>query len=310
MISFFRKNRCKIVYRSEYFSGIHAPQSRQTFDVMKFKKVRDELIKKKLIRRKNILTPSRLSEKDLRLVHTRNYLNSLKNPTTVGQILNLDYVNPWDEYIFEFFKYVSGGTILAAEYALEHNTTVFNLGGGYHHAHPDRGEGFCLINDVAIAIRKIRKSNKIKSILILDLDYHQGNGNLLYFKNDENTFTFSIHADNWNEISGKINNLDIELPSHTRDERYLKILKTELPRVFGMFEPELVFYIAGSDPYILDTLGDFDISEDGLLKRDIFVYREVRNRELPFVVLGAGGYGPDSWKIYFNFIRWVIKKGK
>jgi histone deacetylase 11 len=310
MIRYFRKKRCKIVYRSEYFSGIHASSSRQTFDVMKFKKVRDELIRKKLIRRKDIITPPRLSEKDLRLVHTKEYLSRLKDPMTVGQILNLDYVNPWDNYILEFFKYVAGGTLLAAEYALEHNTTVFNLGGGYHHAQPDRGEGFCLINDVAIAIKKLHKAHRVKFTLIIDLDYHQGNGNLLFFRNDETTFTFSMHANNWNEITGKINNLDIELPSHTRDETYLDILKNELPRVLNVFQPELVFYIAGSDPYILDTLGDFDISEEGMLKRDILVYKEIRNRNLPLVVLGAGGYGPESWKIYYNFIQWVIKKGK
>ncbi|MBN2366139.1 MAG: histone deacetylase, partial [Calditrichaeota bacterium] len=221
-----------------------------------------------------------------------------------------DYVNPWDEYIFEYFRYVGGGTVLAVDHALRHETTVFNLGGGYHHAHPDRGEGFCLINDVAIAIRKMRKLARLKKTLIIDLDYHQGNGNLLYFRNDESTFTFSVHAESWNEIGGKRHNVNIELPSHTGDEKYLKTIKSELPRIFSLFQPDLVFYIAGSDPYILDTLGDFDISEEGLLKRDMFVYKESRNRNLPFVVLGGGGYGPDSWKIYYNFIKRVILKGK
>lgn len=304
-----RKKRCKIVYRSEYFTGIHARDSRQSFDVMKFKKIRDQLIKERLIRRKDVLPAPRISDEDLLRVHTRKYLDSLKNPILVGEILNLDYVNPWDEYIFEYFRYVAGGTLLAAEYALEHDLTVFNLGGGFHHAHPDRGEGFCLINDVAVTIRTLQQKSRIRKVLIVDLDYHQGNGNLLIFQEDEQVFTFSMHANNWVENSVKKNNVDIELPSHIQDREYLDILFRELPPVFERFFPDLVIYLAGSDPYVLDSLGDFDISEAGMLDRDIFVYRQTRVRRIPLVVLGAGGYGPESWKVYFNFIKWVIQKG-
>jgi histone deacetylase 11 len=307
---FFRRNRCKVVYRSEYLSAIHAQNAHQSFDVMRFKKVKDQLFKERLIRRKDILTPPRLSDKDLELVHTREYLASLKDPMTVGQILNLDYVNPWDEYIFEYFRYVSGGTLQAVKYALENQITVFNLGGGYHHAHPDRGEGFCLINDVAIAVRKMQLADKLVKTLIIDLDYHQGNGNLLYFKSDEKTFTFSMHADKWDEFPTKNHNIDIELPAGIRDKEYLNILEKELPPVFSKFAPDLVIYIAGSDPFIEDTLGDFELTEQGMLKRDIFVYREAKKQRIPLTVLGGGGYGPESWKVYFNFIKWVIKKGK
>lgn len=306
----FRKTRCKIVYRSEYFTGIHARNSRQSFDVMRFKKVRDRLIKEHLIRRKEVLTAQRITREDMLLVHTQNYLDSLKNPMKVGKILNLDYVNPWDEYIFEYFRYVTGGTLKAAEHALENNLTIFNLGGGFHHAHPDRGEGFCLINDVAITVRKLKLQNRIDKTLIVDLDYHQGNGNLLYFRNDESVFTFSMHADNWAGEIKKVNNVDIELPSHIKDPEYLKILDSEIRRIFSIFRPDLVIYLAGSDPYIEDTLGDFDLSEEGMLERDMFVYRQVRQRRIPLVVLGAGGYGPESWRIYFNFIRRVIWKGR
>jgi len=309
MLRLLRKIPCKLVYRSEYMTGIHAQNSHRSFDVMRFKKVRDQLIREKLIRPSHILKAPRISDEDLLLVHTQDYLNSLKNPLTVGKILNLDYVNPWDEYILEYFRYVSGGTLLATEFALENKTTVFNLGGGYHHAHPDRGEGFCLINDVAIAIRKMQTLQQLNRFLIVDLDYHQGNGNLLYFQNDENIFTFSMHAEKWSEVADKSHNIDIELPAHTQDQLYLDILQKELPGVFSIFSPDLVFYIAGSDPYRHDTLGDFNLTEMGLLERDKFVYRQTRQKHLPLVILGAGGYGPESWKIYFNFIKWVIKEG-
>jgi histone deacetylase 11 len=309
MMKLFKRTPCKIVYRSEYLTTIHAQNAHRSFDVMRFKKVRDQLIKEKLTRPKDILKAPRISDEDLLLVHTQEYLDSLKNPLTVGKLLNLDYVNPWDEYILEYFRYVSGGTLLATEHALENKTSVFNLGGGYHHAHPNRGEGFCLINDIAIAIRKMQTSQRAYRYLIIDLDYHQGNGNLLYFQNDENIFTFSMHADKWDEIPEKNNNIDIELPAHAKDQLYLDILRRELPGVYTIFSPDIVFYVAGSDPYIKDTLGDFDISEEGLLERDKIVYQETKKYELPMVILGAGGYGPESWKIYFNFIKWVFREG-
>ncbi|MEJ2633960.1 MAG: histone deacetylase [Calditrichia bacterium] len=309
-LNLFHRKRCKIVYRSEYFAGIQARDSRQSFDVMKFKKIRDELIREKLIRRKDVLSAPRISDEDLLLVHTREYLDSLRDPMKVGEILNLDYVNPWDEYIFEYFRYVTGGTLLATRYALQHNMTVFNLGGGYHHAHPDRGEGFCLLNDVAIAIRRMQIEKKVKRTLIVDLDYHQGNGNILFFKDDESVFTFSMHADAWVDNPPKAHNIGIELPSHTKDKKYLETLEKELHKIYQEFSPDLVMYVAGSDPYELDSLGDFDISEQGMLERDILVYRAARQRKIPLVVLNSGGYGPDSWKIYYNFIKWVIIKGK
>lgn len=303
-----RRSRCKIVYHSDYLTAIHAQNSYRAFDVMRFRKIRDKLLKERLIRRKDILKPSRVSDEEIGKVHTREYLESLKNPMLVGKILNLDYVDIWDDYIFEYFRYTTGGTILAVEYALEHGKPVFNLGGGYHHAHPDRGEGFCLINDVAIAIEKLRESKLLEKVLVIDLDYHQGNGILLYYKNNPAVFTFSMHADNWAEIK-KQNNIDIELPSHIKDVEYLEILKEGLPGVFEIFKPELAIYLAGSDPFILDTLADFDISEKGMLERDTFVYRLLKSKKIPVAVLAAGGYGTESWKVYYNFIKWVVQEG-
>lgn len=303
----FKAKPCRIVYRSEYMTSIHATDSHQTFDVMKFKKIRDRLVAERLVRRKQFLLAEMLSDEDLRMVHQKEYLHSLKNPALVGRALALDYVNPWDNYIMEYFRYVSAGTVLAAEYALEHRTTVFNLGGGYHHAHPDRAEGFCLINDVAIAIEKLRRKNKLQKVLVIDLDYHQGNGTTLFYLNDPNVFTFSIHAENWATVDSE-SNIDIELPSHTLDAAYLSTLKENLPKVFERFTPDLVIYLAGADPFILDSLGDFDITEEGMLERDMYVYIQVRQRNIPLAIVAAGGYGPESWKVYYNFIKSVIKK--
>lgn len=304
----FRSSPCRIVYRSEYLTTLHSRNSYNSFDPLRFKKIRNQLIKDRLLRRKDILQAKPVSTEDILRVHTKEYLESLRNPMFVGKILNLDYVDPWDNYVLEHFRFVVGGTLLAAQYALEENKTVFNLGGGYHHAHPDRGEGFCLLNDVAITIEKYSSQNKIRRVLVVDLDYHQGNGILLFYRNKPNIFTFSVHAENWDSVE-KENNIDIELPLGTSDEEYLRVLKNHVPDILRDFLPDLTIYLAGSDPYKEDTLGDFDISEEGMLERDIFVYNQIRSNNIPLVVLAAGGYGLESWKIYYNFIKWVIRSG-
>jgi histone deacetylase 11 len=275
---------------------------------MRFKKIRDQLIKDRMLKRKDVLKAEQVSTEDLLRVHTKKYLASLKNPAVVGKILNLDYVDPWDNYVLEHFRFMVGGTILATQFALDRNKVVFNLGGGYHHAHPDRGEGFCLLNDVVIAIEKFIKEKKIKRVLVVDLDYHQGNGILLFYRKNPDIFTFSMHSENWESVE-KENNIDIELSSHITDNEYLTELKNNLPKVLEKFRPDLTIYLAGSDPFIEDELGDFDISEEGMLERDIFVYQLIKSYKIPLVVLAAGGYGVDSWKIYYNFIKWVIKNG-
>lgn len=307
-MSLFRSKPCKIVYRNEYLTAIHSRNSHQSFDPMRFRKIRDHLIHERLIKRKDVLRAEQVSDQDLLLVHTREYLNSLKNPAIVANILNLDYVDPWDNYVFEYFRYMVGGTLLATQYALDKNITVFNLGGGYHHAHPDRAEGFCMMNDVAIAIEKFKWRYKLDRVLIIDLDYHQGNGILKYYADNPNVFTFSMHGESWDRID-KENNIDIELPAHVEDEEYLDVLHSQLPNILGKFEPDLTIYLAGGDPYIQDAIGDFNLSEEGLLERDIFVYRQVRERKIPLVVLAAGGYGKESWKPYYFFIKWVMQNG-
>ncbi|RMF58267.1 MAG: histone deacetylase [Calditrichaeota bacterium] len=304
---FFRR-RCRVVYRSEYIASVHAQDSHRAFDVMKFKKIRDQLIADKLMKHGDFLKGERASDEEILLVHEKKYLETLKSPMHVGQLLMLDYINPWDDYVFEYFRYITGGTILAVEYTLDHNIPVFNLGGGYHHAQPARAEGFCLINDIAIAIEKARKTKSIRKVLVVDLDYHQGNGTLMIYQNDPDVFTFSIHAATWEAIE-KENNLDIELPLHVSDAEYLTALQDAFPAVFSSFQPELVIYVAGSDPYIKDALGEFDLTEEGMLKRDQFVFNEVRHRKLPLAIVAGGGYGKESWKIYYNFIRWVLEKG-
>jgi len=303
----FRKEYAKIVYSNEYIYGLPSAGAYQTFDIMRFKKIRDRLVSEKLVKRRGILHPDLCSYNDLRLVHTNEYLKKIRDSQYASRMLHLDTVEFFPNSILEYFRAVTGGTLMATAYTLKWNIPVFNLGGGYHHAHSDRGEGFCLINDVAIAIEKFRKLKRGQKFMIIDLDYHQGNGNLLYFKDDHNVFTFSMHADTWLEIEGEYNK-DILLPPHCGDEPYLRTLEQELNKVCWRFKPDVVFYIAGSDVYEKDTIGDMEISRAGILQRNLFVFRKVRKRKLPMVILAGGGYGQNSWEVYYDFIAACMKK--
>jgi acetoin utilization deacetylase AcuC-like enzyme len=154
----------------------------------------------------------------------------------------------------------------------------------------------------------VQRERRVSRVLIVDLDQHHGNGNALIFADDESVFTFSVHGGNWCWIE-KRHNRDVELPAHVGDAVYLDTLRAHLPAIMRDFQPDLAVYVAGSDPFIEDTLGDFDLSAAALLERDRFVTDQIWGRGIPMVVVTAGGYGPTSWRIHFNFLRWLLGGG-
>lgn len=302
----FNTHKAKLVFSYDYYIGISTANAYQSFDIMKYKKIRDRLIKEKLVRHKHILVPDMVGYEDMALVHNDDYLTEIKDPLKVAQLLRIGEVDPWDSYILEFFRTVTGGTIIASEYVIKKGGMAFNLGGGFHHAQSDRAAGFCLINDVAIAIEKLRIKYDLSRILIIDLDYHQGDGNLDFYRENSDVFTFSMHATKWVEAE-KETNIDILLPHNISGSQYMDILKSNLEPIFDSFNPELVFYIAGSDPYKLDTLCDLNLSREDMLDRNLYVSNLVENRKLPMVVVAGGGYGAESWKIYYDYIAAILR---
>jgi len=298
--------RPRLYFREEYVVDVLEMGMRHTHDVERSRRIRDGLVRCGAARADEFVAPAALADADLLLVHTPEYLERIRQPATLARLLFLDPDHPWDEGLLMPFLYASGGTLAAALAAAADGGIGLNLGGGFHHAQADKAEGFCAIADVAIAIRRLRRETLAERVLIVDLDYHHGNGNAEIFSADESVFTFSIHANNWCWLS-KRNNLDIELPPGTEDEAYLAALRQRLPGVIDSFAPDFVFYLAGSDPFVEDRLGDFRISEEGMLARDRFVAEEVRRRGLPLVVVLAGGYGPASWRVHFNFYRWLLE---
>jgi acetoin utilization deacetylase AcuC-like enzyme len=298
----------RFFYRDEYVSRVLEAGFRHTFDVEKPRRIHAALLQSGAAADSDFVIAPMVSDAQLRLVHTAAYLAEIRRPETLARLLFLDPEHPWDQRLIEPFLYAAGGTVAAAEAAVRTGGIGANLSGGYHHAQPEKAEGFCAVADVAIAIRHLQQAGAVERVLIVDLDYHHGNGNALIFAEDESVFTFSVHAGNWCWIT-KRNNLDVELPSRTRDGAYLAVLEQHLPRLLRDFAPDLVMYVAGSDPFVEDLLGDFDISEDGMLRRDQYVTDTVRARGVPMAIVTAGGYGPASWRVHFNYYRWLSERG-
>ena len=299
--------RVRLFFRDEYVYDVQEAGMRHTHDVLRARRVRDALLADGLVQPKDFHAAPPLSDAQLLLVHTPDYVRALHDPALLARSLLLDPSHPWDERLLQPFAYAAGGTVAAAREAVAHGSIAVNLGGGFHHAQADKAEGFCAIADVAVAIRQLQGDGLLERALIVDLDYHHGNGNALLFANDERVFTYSLHSVPWCFVE-KRNHEDVMLPPRADDAAYLGALHATLPSVFDRFHPELVLYLAGSDPFVLDTLGDARVSEQGMLERDRFVTELVRGRGLPLVVTMAGGYGPDSWRIYRNYFSWLLRE--
>ncbi len=263
-----------------------------------------------------IVQPEPISIDEILLVHTPAYLESLKQTSTWLEIFEFsedEYnpnlaVKPLPE-LLDDIRIKCGGTKLACRLALDLGLTA-NLGGGYHHAFPDRGRGFCVIHDIAIAVRSLLKQQLIERALILDLDFHQGDGSAVVFQQDPAVFTLSVHSkEGWPEEKQK-STLDIEISQSETDD-YLQRTKDAILYALGEFRPDLVIYVAGSDPYEKDVLPGtrfIKLSLETMLQRDKFVIDTFADRQIPLAMVFAGGYGPDVWEVHYGAVKHLLIK--
>ena len=260
-----------------------------------------------------LLGPRRVSQvlpasiANVRRVHTDRYLDSLADPEVLGGIFGVPVEVGDVETILDVNRMMVGGTIQATRLALRTDYPAVHLGGGFHHAAPDRGMGFCVYNDIAIAIKRQRARGFQAPILVVDLDLHDGNGTRIAFADDPSVFTFSIHNAAWDEAPAQASTA-IALGSDVEDDRYLTTLRTELPPVVESHAPGLVIYLAGADPAFDDQIGDWRITADGMLARDRFVVDTLRRAapQAATVVVLGGGYGPNAWRYSARFLSWLI----
>lgn len=259
------------------------------FPIAKYGLLRQRVLDEGVVLAECMHDPVRVSRDNLLLVHTTDYVDRF----TAGQLTSEEERRlgfPWSESLVERSYRAAGGTSEAARHAIDHGIAM-NLAGGTHHAFSDHGEGFCVFNDVAVAIRALQRDNRIARAAVIDLDVHQGNGTHAIFSNDDSVFTFSMHGGRnypFRKVPGR---LDVELPDRTGDAEYLAALTSVLPRVLTDARADLVVYLAGADPHEHDRLGRLALTFDGLARRDSIVLDLCREVGLPVVVTIAGGYG-------------------
>jgi acetoin utilization deacetylase AcuC-like enzyme len=261
------------------------------FPIEKYALLRDAVLAEGLVAESCMHEPARATMEELARVHTRDYIDRLTSgDLTEAELRLLGF--PWSPALVERSYRAVGGTLGAARAALEHGVAM-NLAGGTHHAFADRGEGFCVFNDVAISVRALRAEKKIARAAIIDLDVHQGNGTHAIFADDASTFTFSMHGGRNYPFDKVAGTLDIELPDGTGDAEYLARLADALPRVLEDGAPDLVVYLAGADPHERDRLGRLKLTFEGLERRDAMVLEACREVGSPVAIAIAGGYGLD-----------------
>jgi len=290
----------RVFYSPYYYADIGEGH---VFPIRKFELVRDALLNEGTLVPREIVEPGPASVEDVRLVHTEDYVTRLVDGTlTAMEVRKLGL--PWSRSLVRRSFLACSGTINAAKEALTAGVSS-NLAGGTHHAFPDRGEGFCVLNDVAVAIRVLQKEKMAEKFMIVDCDVHQGNGTASIFNGDSNVFTFSMHGAKNYPLFKEVSDLDIELTDGTGDTEYLETLDEALHRI-RMHDADLIFYLAGADPYEKDKLGRLNLTINGLKQRDERLFTFAKSKSAPIVTTMSGGYSPDiadTVEIHCNTIR-------
>jgi len=319
-----------------YSDGYYLPIGEHVFPAEKYRRIRDRLLAEGVAEANDFLDPKPATDQDILLVHTQEYVHKLKTGT-LSPREQMELEIPYSPELVASFWLAAGGSILAGRQALSDGVGI-NIGGGFHHAFPDHGEGFCMIHDVAVAIRRLQRDGKIRNAMTVDCDVHQGNGTAAIFAGKRTAgeplpsagpsipgsplrtgvlpgkmrgahtgevFTISLHQHNNYPLWKPPSSIDVDLPDGIGDDDYLAWLDNTLSSGLRQFEPDLLCYVAGADPYREDQLGGLSLTIEGLKRRDELVFRVARARNLPVMVTYAGGYAQnveDTVTIHSNTV--------
>lgn len=271
-----------------YHEGYDLQFGEHVFPTAKYRLIRQKLLDDHFAAAEDFLTPEPATREQLLLVHTPEWIRKLETGTlTYHDILKLEV--PYSRKMVEAFFLAAGGTLLAARHALTRGIG-FNIGGGFHHAFPGYGEGFCAIHDVAVALRTLQQEGLIRTALIVDGDVHHGNGTAAIFAGDRSVFTLSIHHFNNYPTEKPPSTIDIHLPDATGDKEYIDRLRPAYETAVTGFRPNIVFFVAGSDPFYDDQLGGLSLTREGLYLRDRLIFDIALQHRIPVAVALAGGY--------------------
>lgn len=288
-------------FRLIYHEGYDLNFGAHVFPSQKYKLIKERLIRLGFAAAEDFLVPEPAPDEDILLVHEPGWVERLKNGTlTFQEIRRLEI--PYSRQMVNAFWLAAGGTTLAARCALR-DGVAFNNGGGFHHAFPGHGEGFCAVNDIAVAIRRLQKDGLIQKALVIDCDNHHGNGTALIFSGDPHVFTISIHQYGNYPAEKPPSSIDIHLADGVGDAEYLGKLGGPYETAVAGFRPDLVMYVAGADPYCEDQLGGLNLTMEGLRARDRLVMETALRYRAPVAIVLAGGYAysiSDTVAIHAN----------
>jgi len=274
----------KLIYHPRYDLKLGA----HVFPSQKYRLVHDKLPAHQIAAPTDFLAPEPAGDTDILRVHSQDYVYKLKNGSlTDAEIRRMEI--PYSKELMKACWLAAGGSLLAGQRALADGWSA-SIGGGFHHAYADHGEGFCVIHDVAVAIRRLQFDRAIETAMVVDTDVHQGNGTASIFGGDGSVFTLSIHQENNYPYPKPPSTVDIDLPDGIGDDDYLTILEKHLRAAFHDFKPQLLFYVAGADPYREDQSGGLALTMDGLARRDALVFDYARRNKVPVAITLAGGY--------------------
>ncbi len=289
----------KVVYHDKYDLNLGP----HVFPSQKFRLIAEALVAEKLAGREDFVQPKPAIDEDILRVHTPEWVRKLKTGTlTASDVMLLEI--PYSRELVEAVWLAAGGSIAAAQCGLRDGFGA-NRGGGFHHACPDHGEGFCAIHDVAVAIRRLEADGAVRKAIVVDTDVHHGNGTAAIFRNDPSVFTISIHQLNNYPGHKPPSSIDLNMADRADDEEYLAALLPAVQKALDEFRPEILFYVGGADPFCEDQLGGLMLTKKGLMERDRRVFEEARRRSIPIVTTLAGGYArrvEDTVRIHVNTI--------
>jgi len=301
LVTHLRESRATLVYHLDY-----EMPANPLLDPKRAEKIIDYLVREGCVSTRQLRRPEAVSFEQLARVHDYRYLEQVGHAETLDRVFGIP-VQPHEyERIINVQRRQVAGTVLAARLAVKpwrRGRPVVNLGGGLHHARAGGGAGFCIFNDLAVAIRQLRSEGYDGRILVVDLDLHHGDGTRAIFADDESVYTFSVHSADWDDAPAMAS-LDVPLGSSVGDRIYLEALRDFLPRAFDEAEPELVFYVGGVDVGIDDKMGSWRVSADGMLARDQLVIEHLGDRSMVWTL--AGGYGDEAWRYTARSLGWLL----
>ena len=289
----------KLVYHDRYDLNLGA----HVFPSQKFRLIADAVRHEGIATQEDFLQPFAATDEDILRVHTADWVRKLKTGTlTASDVMKLEI--PYSPELVEAVWLAAGGTILAGQSALRDGFGM-NLGGGFHHAYPGHGEGFCAIHDVGVAIRRLQADKLVRRAMVVDTDVHHGNGTAVIFRDDPSVFTISIHQENNYPADKPPSSIDLNMLDRADDDEYLGVLIPAVQNALDEFCPDVVFYVGGADPYCEDKLGGLSLTKKGLMERDRKIFEAARRRGIPVATTLAGGYArrvEDTVRIHVNTI--------